>query len=230
LPDLQSFSALLRGSELPHEAKFTVVDLFRCALVDPRVSGYFAEEQGHDTVVALLDYTNSRGTDCPYALRLVTLQMTCNLFSSPLYPEQILSQSMLRNPITQLVSTSFLDDSHNNVRVAAASLLFNISSANSKKRRDGHPRDVLPESDQVELAASVLEAITQETSSAEALHGMLLALGYLVYCAPLDGELVDLLRTMDAEDTILAKSKHFPQEDLIKEVGEELLRKGLRKP
>ncbi|KAK9422126.1 putative PUL domain-containing protein [Seiridium unicorne] len=230
IPDFQEFSALLRSGELPTEVMFTVVDLFRCALIDPRVSGLFAEESGHKTVVSLLDYANSRGTDCPYALRLVTLQMACNLFSSPLYPEQILSQSVLRNPITQLVSTSFLDDSHNNVRVAAASLLFNIASTNSQRRRAASSEDVLPETDQVELAASVLEAITQETTSSEALHGMLLALGYLVYCAPLDGELVDLLRTMDAEDTIMAKTKQFPKEDLVKAIGAELLGKGLKRP
>ncbi|KAH6649125.1 PUL domain-containing protein [Truncatella angustata] len=230
MPDLQGFSALLRSGELPVEVMFTVVDLFRCALIDVRVSGYFAEESGHKTVVSLLDYANNRGTDCPYALRLVTLQMACNLFSSPLYPDQILSQATLRNPITQLVSTSFLDDSHNNVRVAAASLLFNIASANSKKRRASTSEDAIPESDQVELAASALEAIAQETSSSEALRGMLLALGYLVYCAPLGSELIDLLRSMDAEDTIIAKSRQFPQEDLVKEVGAELFGKGLKKP
>ncbi|KAF3021084.1 hypothetical protein E8E14_013039 [Neopestalotiopsis sp. 37M] len=230
LPDLKGFSALLRGSELPLEVKFTVVDLFRCALVDARVSGYFAEEGGHETITTVLGYANSQGSDCPYALRLVTLQMACNLFSSPLYPEQILSQPTLRDPIIQLVSTSFLDDSHNNIRVAASSLLFNIATTVSRERRASSSSTILPDSDQVELAASVLEAITQETSSSEALHGMLLALGYLVYCAPLDGELVDLLRTMDAKDTILAKAKEFPKEDLVKEVGEELLGRGLKQP
>ncbi|KAK6217867.1 hypothetical protein LQW54_003155 [Pestalotiopsis sp. IQ-011] len=230
LPDLNGFSALLRGSELPLEVKFAAVDLFRCALVDARVSGYFAEEAGHETVTAVLGYANSQGPECPYALRLVTLQMACNLFSSPLYPEQILSQPTLRDPIIQLVSTSFLDDSHNNIRVAASSLLFNIATIVSRQRRTGASDTSLPESDQVELAASVLEAITQETSSSEALHGMLLALGYLVYRAPVNSELVDLLRTMDAKDTILAKDKDFPKEELVKEVGGELLGKGLKQP
>lgn len=224
------FSRVLHGAQLPAEVMFTVVDLFRCALVDARVSGYFAEEPGHKTVVALLDYVNGQGTNCPYALRLVTLQMACNLFSSPLYPDQILSQSVLRNPIIQLVSTSFLDDSHSNVRVAAASLLFNIASETSKRRRMPGSEDAIPDSDQVELAASVLEAITQENTSVEALHGMLLALGYLVYRSQPNSELVDLLRTMDAEDTILAKAKQFPKEDLVQEVGAELLGKGLKKP
>ncbi|KAH8664070.1 PUL domain-containing protein [Xylariales sp. PMI_506] len=229
VPDLESFSRFLSDAlqNIPLEVIFTAVDLFRCALIDPRVSGYFAEEGGgHKTVVALLDFVNRR-TDCPYALRLVTLQMACNLFSSPLFPEQILSQSTLRNPVTQLVSTSFLDDSHNNVRVAAASLLFNIASSNGKFRQE-RSEDALPESDQVELAASVLEAISQESSSTEALEGMLLGLGHLVYCAPLDSELVDLLRTMDAQGTILAKSKQFPK-DLVNEIGTELLGNGLKR-
>lgn len=230
LPDLQKFSRFLRKAvnDLPVEVMFTIVDLFRCALVDPRVSGYFAEESGHKTVIAVLDFVNGQ-TQCPYALRLVALQMACNLFSSPLYPDQILEQSSLRTPLTQLVSTSFLDDSHNNIRVAASSLLFNIASFNSKKRRDSS-EDFLPQDDQVELAASVLEAIAQESASTEALHGMLLGLGHLVYCAPLDGELVDLLRGMDAQGTVEAQSKQFPQAELIKEVGKELLGKGLRKP
>lgn len=230
LPDMAVFTTYVREAmeRLPVDILFTVVDLFRCGLVDPRFSGYLAEEKGQQTVLSVLNAANSR-TNCPYALRLVTLQMACNLFSSHLYDDQILGLESLRTAITQLISTSFLDDGHSNVRVAAASLLFNLSLANSRKRRDG-PGDVLPEDDQIELAASTLEAITQEETSAEALEGMLTALGLLVYCLPLDGQLADLLRTMDAEDTIQNKQKKFPEMRLIKEVGEELLGKGLRQP
>ncbi|KAL7625791.1 hypothetical protein AAE478_005014 [Parahypoxylon ruwenzoriense] len=226
LPDMLAFSSFLLSAveNLPKEILFTVVDLFRCALVDPRFSGYYAEEHGQKTVVTIL-YAVNKEAECPYALRLVTLQMACNLFSSHLYADQILSQAPLRSAITQLISTSFLDDSHNNIRVAASSLLFNVASANYIKREGSG--DVLPEGDQIELAASVLEAISQEDSSKEALHGMLLALGFLGYCMPLEGELVDLLRSMDAQGTVLAKKKQFPDEPLIAEVGNELLGKGL---
>lgn len=230
LPDLQAVSEYLvkATKDLPADVMFAAVDLFRCALDDTRVSGFFAEQAGHKTVIAVLDYVNGQPS-CPYALRLVTLQLVCNLFSSPLFPDQILSQASLRQPITQLVSTSFLDDSHNNVRVAAASLLYNIAAANSKRRRETG-EDVLPESDQIELAASTLEAISQETASTEALHGMLLGLGFLAYCMPEDGELIDLLRTMDAQSTVVSKSKEFPGEkELVTEVGSELLGKGLKR-
>lgn len=227
LPDLASFSKFLYAapSMLPAEVLFTVVDLLRAALADRRFSGYFAEEKNHRTIAHLLNHVSSL-VNCPYSLRLVTLQAACNLFSSPLYPEHILNCPTLTDPMAQLITTSLLDDKHHNIRVAAASLSFNIAAANSRIRSEER-RDTLPESIQVELAASLLEAISVEEESPEALKGFLLAFGYLVYCASQDGELVDLLKTMDAEGTILAKKKLFPNEALIEEVGREMLGSSL---
>lgn len=229
IPDMGHLSSLVQDSvsSLPIEVLFTIVDLFRCALFDPRISGYFAEENGHKAVRCVLEFVNAQ-SECPYALRLVTLQMACNFFSTPLFPEEILRNDQLRAPIIQLISSSFLDDAHNNVRVAASSLLFNLSLANQHARKN-ESRPTLPEDDQVELAASVVEAISQEDKSVEALQGMLSALGHLVYCAPLDGDLADVLRTLDAEGTVLGKKKAFPNEKMITEVGGELLQKGLRR-
>jgi hypothetical protein len=227
LPDLDAFSKFLQNasSRLPAEIMFTIVDLLRVALVDTRLSGYYAEEKDHKTVAPLISYVNSL-KDCPYTLRLVTLQMACNLFTSPLYPIHILKCPTLDEPIVQLITTSLLDDKHHNVRVAAASLAFNIATANSRLRTEEH-LESLPEGEQVELAASLLEAIGVEEESPDALKGFLLAFGYLVYCAPKNGELVDLLKSMDARGTVLAKRKLFPGETLVKDIGDVLLGKGL---
>lgn len=245
IPDMPALTSFIQQStqSLPVDLMFTVVDLLRCGLIDARLSGFLAEEKDHATVLSLLTYVNSLLTSCPYALRLVTLQMACNLFSTPLYPEQVLTHKGLQGAITMLISSSFLDDNHSNVRVAAASLLFNVALANSHKRRrsggggggeeesnDDDAAALLPEGDQIELAASLLEAIAQEEASPEALQGMLLALGYLAYLAPLEGELVDLLRTMDAADTVLGKKAQFKGLALIDEIGAELLGKGLKRP
>jgi thiol-disulfide isomerase/thioredoxin len=223
LPDLDSFGRFLSSapSKVPSEVMFIVVDLLRAALIDSRFSGYFAEEKDHKTLAPLLSYVSSLA-NCPYSLRLVALQAACNLFSSPLYPQHILGCPNLTDPIVQLITTSLLDDKHHNVRVAAASLSFNIAAANSRVRSEER-RDGLSESVQIELAASLLEAISVEEDSPDALKGFLLAFGYLVYCTPKDGELVDLLATMDAQSTVLAKKKLFPNEALVAEVGEELL-------
>lgn len=215
-------------TKLSPDVLFALVDLFRCALVDPRISGFFAEEEHHASLLTIVNFVN-KNTSCPYALRLVTLQMACNMFSTPLFADVALGTSSVREAITQLISSSFLDDSHSNTRVSASSLLFNVALAHRQSRsKEGKPG--LPEADQVELAASVLEAISQEEQSSEALHGMLLSLGHLAYGIELDGELADLLRALAAQDTISAKKAAFPQEKLITELAGELLGKGLRKP
>ncbi|KAL2179144.1 uncharacterized protein P884DRAFT_276212 [Thermothelomyces heterothallicus CBS 202.75] len=235
LPDLAAFGSLIRSclTSLPTDSLFAVVDLLRCALVDPRVSGYFAEEQpAHQTITSVLEHVvgiTVPPRTCPYALRLVTLQLACNLFTSPLYPAQVLAHAPLRAAVTQLLSSSFLDDAHANTRVAAASLLYDVALANSRRRRDG-PGDLLPEDEQVELAASVLEAIAQEEGSRDAFEGMLRALGWLAYCLPPDGEVADLLRAMDAGGLVLKKGEKGQIGEglgLVREVGEVLLGKGL---
>lgn len=224
LPDLDAFSSFLRNApaKLPTEIMFTIVDLMRIGMVDPRFSGYFAEEKGHKTVAPLLNYVNSL-KDCPYPLRLVALHLGCNLFTSSLYPAHILKCPELTDPVGQLIATSLLDDKNHNVRVAAASLAFNLAVANYNMRVDAGV-DSLPEGDQVELAASLLEAIRAEELSAEAVKGSLLALGYFALNVPEDSELVDLLKTMDAQGMVLEKKKLFPKEPLVDDVGESLLK------
>jgi len=227
LPNLDAFSWFLREgfSNLPTEIKFTIVDLLRLALIDPRFSGYYAEEKEHKTIAPLLEHINSL-KDCPYSLRLVTLQAACNLFSSPLYIEHILGCSTLTAPIMALITSSLLDDKHNNTRVAAASLAFNLTAANGRSRIHEH-REALPADDQIELAASLLEAISVEEESPDAIKGFMLAFGHLIFCCPKEGDMLDLLKSMDAHGTVLQKKKLFPNEPLVKEVGEELLGKGL---
>jgi thiol-disulfide isomerase/thioredoxin len=227
VPNLDALSLFLRDTvkTLPIELRFALVDLVRTAMSDPRFSGYYAEEPSHKTIAGLFTHINTL-PECPYNLRLVALQLGCNLFSSPLYTQHILSCPILTQPLVQLITTSLLDEKHHNVRVAAASLALNMAAANAKLRVEEH-REGLPEGDQVELAASLLEAIGTEEESEEALKGFLLAFGQVVFCAPKEGELVDLLKSMDAQGTVIGKGKKFPKEALVGEIGKELLGKGL---
>ncbi len=231
LPGLITLGQCIRGAldKLPPESVFTAIDLFRAALTDPRVSAYYAEERDFQTIDAIVKYVSRKGTACPYSMRLVTLHTLCNMFSTPLFPDIVFGDVAIRKQVTALISSSFLDDHHTNTRVAASSLLFNLALANRKRRKE-QTEARFCEEEEVELAASLIEAITQEGESAEALHGMLLSLGHLVFGIDLNGELADLLRALDATDAILSKKKAFPNEKLVKEVGEELLGKGLCKP
>ncbi|KAJ5279239.1 hypothetical protein N7478_004611 [Penicillium angulare] len=231
VPDLHAFANNLQSiyPTLPTESHFAVVDLVRLLLLDPRVSGYFAEEKEHATILTLLSPLSEEDlSSCPYNLRIVALQLVCNLFSTPLYPEQLCtSSSSLKETCLRLATNSLLD-SHSNLRVVAASFAYNLAAFNHNSRFDGKP-DRLSEEDQVELLASLLEATSREDQSPEALHGLLFALGLFVYEAPMDGTLVDLCRAMGARETVAVKGKiaALQKEPLLKEIGDELFGKGL---
>ncbi|CAI7674825.1 unnamed protein product [Penicillium discolor] len=231
VPDLHTFATTLTStySTLPSGSHFAVVDLVRLLLLDPRASGYFAEEAQHATLLTLLaPLSQDDLSSCPYNLRIVALQLACNLFSTPLYPEQLTSSSSpLRETCLRLATNSLLD-SQTSLRVVAASFAYNLASFNHNARFDGKP-DPLSEEDQVELTASLLEAVSREDESVESLHGLLFALGLLVYEAPMDGSLIDLCRAMGVAETISRKMKveAVQKEPLLKEIGGELFRKGL---
>ncbi|CAI7677322.1 unnamed protein product [Penicillium palitans] len=231
VPDLHTFATTLTStySTLPSGSHFAVVDLVRLLLLDPRASGYFAEEAQHATLLTLLaPLSQDDLSSCPYNLRIVALQLACNLFSTPLYPEQLTSSSSpLRETCLRLATNSLLD-SQTSLRVVAASFAYNLASFNHNARFDGKP-DPLSEEDQVELTASLLEAVSREDESVESLHGLLFALGLLVYEAPMDGSLIDLCRAMGVAETISGKMKveGVQKEPLLKEIGGELFSKGL---
>ncbi|CAI7641408.1 unnamed protein product [Penicillium pancosmium] len=231
VPDLHAFATSLQSTytTLPGDSLFAVVDLVRLLFLDPRVSGYFAEETQHKTLLTLLSPLSADDlSNCPYNLRIVALQLSCNLFSTPLYPDQLTSATSLLRETTLRLAINSLLDSHSNLRVVAASFAYNLAAYNHNARFDGNP-DPLTEEDQVEVAASLLEAISREDQSIEALHGLLFALGLFVYEAPLDGALIDLCRAMGVAETVRAKSQisAVQKEPLLKEIGSELLSKGL---
>lgn len=220
LPSLPSISVFIQNAvkTTSKDSLFPIVDLFRLALVDPRMAGYYAEESSHATVLALLSTINSATDDCPYTLRIVTVQMACNLFTSPLFSSQLLSNPALATPLIHLVASSLLDTSHSQIRVAASSLAFNIAARNHIQRLDGK-EDLLVVDTQVELLASLLEAVGKEEESKEGLKGLLLAIGLLAYGAPQSGELAEVCQLLEAKEVVIGK-KGFDKEleGLIKEV------------
>lgn len=231
VPDLHVFATTLNSVylELPSDSHFAVVDLVRLLLLDPRASGYFAEEAGHSTLLTILaPLAQDDTSSSPYNLRIVALQLVCNLFSTPLYPAQITSSSSSLRETCLNFATNSLLDTHASLRVVAASFAYNLAAFNHNVRFQGKA-DPLPEEDQVELTASLLEAVSREDQSVEALHGLLYALGLFVYEAPMDGALVDLCRAMGVAETIAGKMdiQAVSKEPLLKELSGELFGKGL---
>ena len=226
IPSLPNFGEWLRSSPktLPSDKLFAAYDLFRLALADQRISAFFAEEESTATILELLKHFNQLGIAAPYNLRIVTLHMACNLFSSPLASQEICRRLPVIKELMSLIATSLQQEERENVRIAAASLSFNISVANHGARIQ-KGEDVLQDSEQVEMLALVLEAFRRDESK-EACKGLALTLGLLVYCAPVDGEVLDLCRVMEAAKTVSDK-EILSEDGVTTEVAKELLGKGL---
>ncbi|KAJ0418393.1 putative thioredoxin [Aspergillus carlsbadensis] len=229
--ELPAFPTYLEQTyhSIPLENRFALVDLARLLFIDPRVASYFAEDRTHKSLLTLLA-PESNDTTLPYNLRIVTLQLACNLFTTPLYTEHLSSNSStLLKALLHLLPPSLLD-THSNLRVVAASLAYNLSALNHNARFEGSGSECLTEEEQVELTASVAEAINQESASAEALHGLLFALGLLAYEAPGDGAVLDLCRALSVKEVVQGKAGVEGVEKssgaLLKEVGV-LLGRGL---
>lgn len=202
LPNLSNVAAFLRESfeALPADKLFPLVDLFRVMLSDVRVSGWFAEEKDTATIKAMLSYAKAQ--NIPYSLRLVTIQATCNLFTSPLFAAHLTSATLLSD-LVNLITTSLLDHIHAPCRVAASSLVFNLATY-AQKQRSVHNEEVL-ETVSVDILASVLEALKAEEGSKDVVKGLVLSLALICYCAPLDGEVKDFLEALEAGAVVRSK-------------------------
>jgi desumoylating isopeptidase 1 len=230
LPNLHSFANILASEfkALQPEVHFAVIDLVRIAAADPRVSGFFATEGDHRTILALIPPRRDTPIT-PYNLQVVTLQFACNLFTSPIFAEQLVdgpTSSLLRMALENLASSCLLAK-HSNTRFLASALVYNMALFDHNSRLEDEP-DKLKISGMDNLEAALIEAVISERESKETLHGLLLALGMLLYSADVGESTWELCRAMDVRDALLEKAKLpiFAGEKLIQEVGVELLGKG----
>ncbi|KAF2825579.1 DUF862-domain-containing protein [Ophiobolus disseminans] len=234
LTKLPIFAEFLKKSTstLPPELLFTALDLLRITLTDVRVGGFFAEEHKGATgtpasVHHLLSHVDGLGASAPYPLRLTTLHLACNLFNTSLFIPHLLS-TPLSSTLISILTTALLDEKHPALKISALSLAMNIASSNHKIRMKKHsttsthslPGETeLPESEQVELLASLLETLDMDEQWSDNKKMALISTGWLVYGADMEGELKDLWKVMDAAGTV-GKIQAKAAEDrlLVKEV------------
>lgn len=233
VPDLNSLSAFIRStsSPSPSHPPFPLTDLLRLSLLDPRVSGFFAEEPpSHSLILHLLTHSSALSSSDPfspstpstYPFLLTTTQALANLFTSPLARRTLLENPDFRALLLDLISNTLAaaaDQStsqHTALRAAAASLAFNICASVHNARFDvpAPEREALDEGAQVELLAALLEALSREVErrgegegredegSKEGTKVLLLAVGLLAYQCPREGEVRDLLRAMGTREVV----------------------------
>lgn len=234
LTKLPQFASFLRKSTttLPPDLLFTALDLLRVTLTDVRVAGFFAEEHKGATgtpatIAHILAHVKSTWDSAPYALRLTTIQLSCNLFATPLFIPHLLSQPLAESLIF-ITTNALLDDDHPALKASALSLAMNLASSNHKIRMKKHTANAAPslsseneldESEQVELLASILQILDSEAPYSDVIKMALICVGWLVYCVPMDGELHDLWKVMDAAGTVgKVNAKAVEDRMLVKEV------------
>lgn len=229
VPSLPSISNFLLHSvkTLDPPSLFPLIDLFRLALGDPRISSYYAEEPSHLTIQTILSSVSALDSECPYQLRITTLQLCCNLFSSSLFPPQLLGNPALSTPIISLLTSSLLDPKFPALRISAATTAYNLVASNHHRSRLESKLDLLPEHVQVELMAALLEALRNGAVSREGgmtkdeVRVLLLTMGLLAYAAPAEGELVDLCTALDVNG-VLRIVKRLDVVEKEKGIGEVL--------
>lgn len=205
---------------LPSLELFPLIDLLRLMVLDKRASGWMAED-GVSVFMHLLERLNRQSSDCPFQLRLVTLQSICNMFSTPLFPLKLLA--ILHSTANEFIITS-LEDTHLNIRLAATSVVFNIACFIQNHQRNDKVLDYSP----VEMTVALLHALQNENKSSEVVKGIVLALAFLIYRTE-DEELCDLLKALDAAEIVRAKMAQSLVEDIpelkymCEEVGNILL-------
>ena len=230
VPDLRTPSEKIDKSfgSLPVDVHFAVVDLLRVAAVDTRISSFLVTETDQCTLLTLLQPAKD-WTEAPYSLQVVSLQLACNLFGSPVFQEQLADAKKVhesRNMVENLASRSLLA-SNNNVRSLAAALVYNLAAIDHNERMENRI-DKVDLGSMGDLEAALIEAVVNEEESKDSLHGLLLALGLLLYGADPEASVWELCTAMEVRSALKAKSKMkiFSGEPLLSEIGEELLAKG----
>ena len=231
LPNLHDFSNKIAESfsELPAEVHFAVIDLVRIAAIDSRVSSFLATETDQRTLMTLVPQNKDYAT-APYNVQLVSLQLVCNLFASPVFQDRLVDKGpgFPFGAAVENLASSCLLASNSNARSSAAALVFNLAAIDHNERMEDRS-DKIDVNSMGDLEAALVQAVVSEAESKETLHNLLLALGLVLYGAAQDATIWDLCTAMEVKVSLESKSKQkvFAKEPLLSEIGEELLGKGV---
>jgi desumoylating isopeptidase 1 len=176
MPDLRALSTYvsLIYSKVPITDRFALVDLIRVSAIDARVSSFLATETGLRTLSTLL--TGIEWLSIPYQLRLVTCQLCCNLFSSPVFQDLVSAPSSTLRTYIDCLSDCLIAENPT-ARAAAAAVFYNLAAINHNERvqcRD----DKFGISEDVE--AALVSGVFSEGESKECMHSELLTLGVML--------------------------------------------------
>lgn len=147
---------------------FPLVDLWRLALL---VDG-FATQCALDTVGLsnfigrVAEHMHQLGAASPKPLALTSLRLLSNVSANPALLRQVVDGRERRSNFTQIVVAGLLHED-TNVRTAASTLVFNVSTHLQRSRRQAPSRpDPVEDGDwEVEVLTAVIETLSKESDS-----------------------------------------------------------------
>ena len=190
--------------------RFAFIDLHRIAAIDPRFSTWLLNDvkriesiilSGHDWAAMS---TNSL---------ITSLQLLCNLCTSPLFKDKLNSEERLRVMLQEVVPFSLLSQM-DRLRSTAANLMRNIASYN-QDARFSNEADLINISDMEGIEEALVQAVVAERAESEVLGVLLRALGNILFYAPPDLSVWDLCDAMELGPALTAKKRGLRQGDAV---------------
>ena len=216
LPDLAQLRDSLQAlpSPLPEESLHAMLELQRLLLLDTRVSTFLVDdEMAKRTLVDLLDDVNSKQVVQP-SLRNAALDVAANLFASKQTRRVAHQDPLLNGAVVELMTRDLLNQEAPDLQLSASRVAHNLCTTHFnwlKKARennidiDARAKDYFSDSRQIELAAALIEVLSVVQGNPTFTGNVITALGRLVCRAPIDGELLELCRSLEAGESVRGK-------------------------
>ncbi|KAG8832841.1 hypothetical protein FRC17_000545 [Serendipita sp. 399] len=225
---------------IPPASLFPLVDLWRLAVLNPDVSAPLVTTSETPLVHMLKIALDSMSSTETRNLSLTAVRLACNLFANPALGRRMLQTVPYgadgikpRDVITGLLVSSLLSDVPN-VRIAGASLAFNVSAFLQaplmeclSKGMTGQMKkeDAVDDPDwELEILSAVVEAIEREENE-DSLHRLVTCLGLLVHLSPHLEEIRSLLEVLQVKETLQSKvdNQTIVKKDTVRKLAKEML-------
>lgn len=210
-------------AQLGPEQIFPLYDLWRVALLDPKVSSLVAMPQsaagGGRLLLALFIDLFALPSDAPRAYVLTVLRLVANCFSSlGLATILVTPSSPSRTAFTTLLVDHLLSTDES-IKSAAAAIAFNVASVRHRMATGRLATAVEAGGEDeadwtLEIVFAILEAIKIEDRKEDILHRLVSALGLILLKSPHTADLAPNLEVLGAKAILESKLALVTRKDI----------------
>ncbi|ODV90041.1 hypothetical protein CANCADRAFT_99920 [Tortispora caseinolytica NRRL Y-17796] len=198
---------------------FVVIDIWRMACIDKAVASWVLEDKKINLLGTAMDKCLAVGSSA-FQFTLVTLQLLCNLFSSPAVLNRLENDESVNSRILDLITEGLLSD-RSNVKLAASSVCANVASLIQTVREQRNAEILRPIS--AALIPPIVEGLANENGSSQIVDRLVRALTFLVYRVPKDSDIVSIVEVLEVKNTVSSIADKLCNIEVRKELTEILL-------